>query len=102
MSYIGVGRRLGSLLSGLTRCDGRRLVKLYRGGEKKGIPRRGPRDVGLRWSLRVPLGYLLAIEQLTVKRRRPLARRRAKTLRPSGVDMRARKPCLLTRFLLDG
>lgn len=46
--------------------------------------------------------YLLAMEQETVRRRRPLARRRARTLRPSLVDILSRKPCLLTLFLLEG
>ena len=46
--------------------------------------------------------YLLAIEQETERRRRPLARRRASTLRPSFVDILSRKPCLLTLFLLEG
>lgn len=46
--------------------------------------------------------YLPAMESLTVKRARPLARRRANTLRPSGVDILSRKPCLLTLFLLEG
>ena len=46
--------------------------------------------------------YFPAIEHDTVRRKRPLARRRASTLRPSGVDMRSRKPCLLTLFLLEG
>lgn len=46
--------------------------------------------------------YFPAIELLTVRRLRPLARRRAKTLRPSAVDILSRKPCLLTLFLLDG
>lgn len=35
---------------------------------------------------------------VTVNRLRPLARRRLRTLRPPGVSMRARKPCV--RFLL--
>ena len=48
------------------------------------------------------LDYLLAIEELTVRRRRPLARRRARTLRPSAVAMRLRKPCLLTRLRFEG
>ena len=46
--------------------------------------------------------YLPAIESLTVRRARPLARRRARTLRPSAVDILSRKPCLLTLFLLEG
>ena len=46
--------------------------------------------------------YFPAMEHDTVRRKRPLARRRASTLRPSGVDMRSRKPCLLTLFLLEG
>lgn len=46
--------------------------------------------------------YLLAMRSDTVRYLRPLARRRASTLRPSGVDMRSRKPCLLTRLRLEG
>lgn len=46
--------------------------------------------------------YLLAIEELTERRRRPLARRRERTLRPSAVAMRLRKPCLLTRLRFEG
>lgn len=46
--------------------------------------------------------YFPAIESDTVRRARPLARRRASTLRPSGVDILSRKPCLLTLFLFDG
>lgn len=46
--------------------------------------------------------YLPAIEEETVRRRRPLARRRASTLRPSAVDILSRKPCLLTLFLFEG
>lgn len=42
------------------------------------------------------------MEQLTVRRRRPLARRRANTLRPFAVDIRSRNPCLFTLFLLEG
>ena len=46
--------------------------------------------------------YLPAIEEETVRRRRPLARRRASTLRPSAVDILSRKPCLITLFLFEG
>lgn len=46
--------------------------------------------------------YLLPIESETVRRARPLARRRARTLRPSGVDILSRKPCLLTLLRLEG
>lgn len=46
--------------------------------------------------------YLLAIDEETVRRRRPFARRRARTLRPSAVDILSRNPCLLTLFLLEG
>ena len=52
--------------------------------------------------LRSLLLYLPAIELETVKRTRPLARRRAKTLRPSADAIRARKPCLFTRLRLWG
>ena len=38
----------------------------------------------------------------TVKRARPLARRRAKTLRPSFVFMRRRNPWVFLRFSLEG
>ena len=37
-----------------------------------------------------------------IRRLRPLARRRARTLRPSAVAMRARKPCVRTRLILLG
>jgi hypothetical protein len=40
--------------------------------------------------------------QTGVRRARPLRRRRARTARPPGVAMRARKPTLLFRFLFDG
>ncbi len=46
--------------------------------------------------------YLLAMLLLTVRRKRPLARRREITLRPSAVDILSRKPCLFTLFLLEG
>ena len=46
--------------------------------------------------------YLPAMELDTVRRARPLARRRASTLRPSADAMRARKPCLFTRLRLWG
>lgn len=48
------------------------------------------------------IAYLLAMLLLTVRRRRPLARRRASTLRPSGVDILSRNPCLFTLFLFEG
>ena len=62
------------------------------------------------WSSRVALedlcftrgNYFPAMESETVRRARPFARRRARTLRPSGVAIRARKPCLLTLFLFEG
>ncbi len=38
----------------------------------------------------------------TATRLRPLARRRANTLRPGAVFMRTRNPCDLARFLLFG
>ena len=41
-------------------------------------------------------------ESLTVSRRRPFLRRRARTLRPAFVFMRARKPWSLTRFRFVG
>lgn len=43
-----------------------------------------------------------AIRRQTAKRLRPLARRRAKTLRPSVVAMRARNPCVRARRTLEG
>lgn len=46
--------------------------------------------------------YLPEMLSETVKRARPLARRRARTLRPSGVDILSRKPCLLTLLRLEG
>ena len=39
---------------------------------------------------------------LMVKSLRPLARRRLRTLRPLAVAMRARKPILRMRLILDG
>ena len=46
--------------------------------------------------------YFPEIDEETVRRARPLARRRASTLRPSGVDMRSRKPCLFTLLRFEG
>ena len=46
--------------------------------------------------------YLRPSESETVRRARPLARRRASTLRPSAVAMRSRKPCLLTLLRFEG
>lgn len=46
--------------------------------------------------------FYLLIECDTVRRARPFALRRANTLRPSGVDILSRKPCLFTLFLLEG
>ena len=48
------------------------------------------------------LKYYLLIEWETDRRARPLARRRASTLRPSAVDILKRKPCLFTLFLFEG
>ena len=47
----------------------------------------------------IPDGYFWL---LTVSALRPLARRRLRTLRPFAVAMRARKPCLRARLILDG
>ena len=46
--------------------------------------------------------YLEAISSETVRHLRPLARRRARTLRPFLVAMRSRKPCLLTLLRFEG
>ena len=46
--------------------------------------------------------YLLRIVSDTVRRKRPFARRRANTLRPSAVDILSRKPCLFALFLFEG
>ena len=46
--------------------------------------------------------YLEAMWSLTVSEARPLARRRASTLRPLGVAILSRKPCLLTLLRLEG
>lgn len=46
-------------------------------------------------------GYRV-IPELTVRRLRPFARRRASTFRPLWLDIRSRKPCLLRRFRLLG
>lgn len=46
--------------------------------------------------------YLPAILSETESEKRPLARRRASTLRPLLVAILSRNPCLLTRRLLEG
>lgn len=46
--------------------------------------------------------YLPAMLSETVSEARPLARRRARTLRPSFVAILSRNPCLLTRRRLEG
>lgn len=55
-----------------------------------------------RWLMFLLADYFDAMESETVRRARPLARRRARTLRPSGVAILARKPCLFTLLRLEG
>lgn len=67
--------------------------------------RSGSRITGNRfgvWRQIMPTDYLLAIFDDTVRQARPLARRRASTLRPSAVAILSRKPCLLTLLRLEG
>lgn len=49
---------------------------------------------------RVGSGYLLPTD--TMRRARPFLRRRERVARPPRVFIRARNPCLLTRFRLRG
>ena len=68
--------------------------------------RRHKRSRAARWAaLRVwgwGISYLWPISEETVRRLRPLARRRERTLRPLGVDILSRKPCLFTLLRLWG
>ena len=50
------------------------------------------------WRLKLPAAYLPDLESLMVSSIRPLARRRARTLRPFLEAIRERKPCLLARL----
>ncbi len=59
--------------------------------------------ITLQLSVMLILYYFLPLMlSETVKRKRPFARRRAKSLRPFFVFIRERNPCLLARFLLEG
>ena len=91
-------RARGELLTGtLDLQEFRPLAK------PKGLGKRLFRSSGLKGQQESPIpGARYFLKDETVRRLRPLSRRRFKTARPAFVEFRFRKPWVRFRFTLDG